>query len=151
MEQGRWRGKKLGLAISHIDSDQRTFEEPNQNKTGSFASDVINPVGIESLIFSAAELGDTTMLTNDSLKMFSVNANLAPNGGSASSMLFPLVQGIGFITAVYSGLTPMAQSSVGILSVSEAGAPGYWNIQVPDHHAGPEVVAAVCATLGHND
>ena len=64
------------------------------------------------MILSATELGSSTVLTTDSSKAFSVNANLQPSAGSSSSIKFPLVQGMGFVTGIYNNLTPAIQSSV---------------------------------------
>ena len=112
-----------GLAISHVEPDQRAYGRANTNITGDPASNLINPVGIQSLIFSASELGADTELTTDTLETFSINANLLPSADSGPSIKFPLLQGIGMITAVYQDLTPIIQSGVGILSVTSASSP----------------------------
>lgn len=72
----------------------------------------INPVGIQSIVVSAIELGSSTILTTDDLQAFSVNAHLLPQAGSSSSLSFPLVQGMGFVTAIYNNLMPAIQSGV---------------------------------------
>lgn len=104
-----------GLAISHIERSQLAW-----------ATDVppeyfINPIGIQSMILSAAELGDNTTLTTDSLDAFSVNANLLASADTKPLITYPLVQGMGFVTAVYSSATPLMQSSVSFISLTYAG------------------------------
>lgn len=61
---------------------------------------------------SAVELGSTTNLTTDTLKGFSANANLVPSPGAQPLISFPLVQGMGFVTALYNGATVLLQSGV---------------------------------------
>ena len=75
------------------------------------------------MILSAVELGSSTVLTTDSSKAFSVNANLQPSAGSSSKIQFPLVQGMGFVTGNYNNLTPAIQSSVFFNSIVTATSP----------------------------
>jgi endo-1,3(4)-beta-glucanase len=79
--------------------------------TGS-ASYYINPVGIQSICLSAAELGNKTSLTTEQLTDFSVRVNLRPSPQAGPVVQFPLVQGAGFVTAIYNGSTPLIQSGV---------------------------------------
>ena len=83
----------------------------------------INPIGIQSIIFSASELGTTTKLTTRSLKAFSVEAVLSPETNSQSNIIFPCVQGMAFVTAVYAKLTPSIQSAVFFRSLVPLSAP----------------------------
>lgn len=110
------------MAISHIDADQRVFGPRNSNISGSPVQYYINPVGIQSIILSAIELGTSTVLTTDSLQAFSANANLLPHPGSPYKITFPLVQGMGFVTGRYTNLQPAIQSSVFFRSASSAAA-----------------------------
>jgi endo-1,3(4)-beta-glucanase len=75
-------------------------------------ADYINPLGINSIILTAAELEKGATLTTDSHEAFSVNANLAPQGASNSLITFPLVQGMGLITAIYHSATLLIKSGV---------------------------------------
>jgi endo-1,3(4)-beta-glucanase len=68
--------------------------------------------GIQSVILSAAELGESTSVTADSLEAFSANANFAPRIGVPPIITFPLLQGMGFVTGVYKNGTPLIQTSV---------------------------------------
>jgi endoglucanase Acf2 len=120
-----------GMAISHIERSQVVYGD------GSPAScmnipfpcsldvavinifpDFANPIGIDSMILSAQELGSSTVLTTDSHQAFSVNANLASASGKAPLLTLPLVQGMGFVTGIYTSATPLIQSGVFFKSLS---------------------------------
>ncbi|KAE9975115.1 hypothetical protein BLS_002750 [Venturia inaequalis] len=77
--------------------------------------------GIQSILLSAVELGDKTVLTSDSLQSFSLNANLSPHQGANPIVTFPLLQGMGFVTGVYKDCTPLIQSSVFFRNLQPAG------------------------------
>ena len=51
-------------------------------------------------------------LTTDTLTTFSANVNLVPNDSTTPAISFPMVQGIGFVTAIYQGATPFIDTSV---------------------------------------
>ncbi|KAL8907288.1 MAG: hypothetical protein Q9171_005930 [Xanthocarpia ochracea] len=116
--KGTQTAKSWGMAVSHIDADQRVLGPRNDGVPGSPAQYYINPIAIQSIIISAVELGNSTMLTTDSLQAFSANANLLPQAGSSSKITFPLVQGMGLVTGIYTKLQPVIQSSVIFRSVS---------------------------------
>lgn len=111
------------MAISHVEAGQRVFGPPRAGIPGSPASYFINPIGIQSIILSASELKSSTVLTSDSLQAFSANINLQPSSGSSSSVTFPVVQGIGFVTGLYKNLQPAIQTSVFYRQVVAAGSP----------------------------
>ena len=121
--RGAGNAQSWGLAVSQIDPEQRAFGPPNNAIPGSPARYFINPLGIQSIVLSASELGSSTVLTTDSLQAFSVNANLQPQAGSGSSIKFPLVQGMGFVTALYTNLQPAVQSSIFFRGVVSGGSP----------------------------
>ncbi|KAI4207159.1 MAG: hypothetical protein LQ346_000737 [Caloplaca aetnensis] len=120
--KGTQNAKSWGMAISHIDANQRVFGPRNSKILGLPPQYYINPVAIHSIILSAVELGSSTVLTTDSLLAFSANANLFPQAGSSSKITFPLVQGMGFVTGIYSNLQPAIQSNVFFRSASSAAA-----------------------------
>jgi len=109
------------MSISHVDADQRAYGPPNTSIPGSPVQYFINPLGIQSIILSAAELGSSTVLTSDSLKAFSANIHLQPQAGASGSITFPLVQGMAFVTSCYNRLQPVIQSGVIFRSVVAAG------------------------------
>ena len=100
--------------MSHIERGQLAVAP------GSPPEYFINPIGIQSLILSASELGNNTSLTLDSLEAFSVNVNLLPNATAKPAVTFPLVQGMGFVTGVYNNATPLIQSGVSVLALAYA-------------------------------
>jgi endo-1,3(4)-beta-glucanase len=107
-----------GLSISHIDSSQRVYghEDPVTNASRYYA----NPVGVQSIVLSAKELGPGTALTTDQLTDLSVRVSLRPTPHSSPAVQFPLVQGAAFITAVYNGSTPLIQTGVYFRTVTRA-------------------------------
>ncbi len=111
------------MAISHIDVNQRVYGPANTAIPGRPIRYFINPIGIQSLILSAAELGPAAVLTSENLQAFSVQAVLRPFANSANRVSFPLVQGMGFVTGIYTGLQLMIQSSVFFRSVTAARSP----------------------------
>ncbi|KAF6221390.1 hypothetical protein HO133_002245 [Letharia lupina] len=112
-----------GMAVSHIDANQRADGPQNTALPGAPIQYFINPIGIQSVILSAVELGPSTVLTTSSLKAFSANAILSPQAGSSSNITFPLVQGMGFVTGIYNSLMPAIQSSVFFQSVTLVASP----------------------------
>lgn len=111
------------MAVSHIEPEQRVFGPPRAGIPGSPASYFINPIGIQSIIMSALEMRSSTVLTSGALQAFSAKINLRPNSGSGSSIEFPLAQGMGFVTGLYTNLQPAIQSSVFFRNVIAAGSP----------------------------
>ncbi|KAF4635855.1 hypothetical protein G7Y89_g2233 [Cudoniella acicularis] len=106
-----------GMVISHIDNNQKVY---GPNSTANPVEYFLNPIGIQSLVLSALELGASTALSTDTLTAFSVNVNLSPSLGAPSIMTFPLVQGMGFVTADFGGVTPIIQSGVFFNSVTKS-------------------------------
>lgn len=121
--KGGGNAQSWGMAVSHIDDSQKVYGPSNDKIPGSPASYYINPLGVQSLIISAAELTDSTVLTTDSLSDMSANVNLSPSQGSSSHVTLPLVQGMAFVTAVYSSLQPEVQTGVFYQSVEALGQP----------------------------
>lgn len=108
------------MAVSHIEASQRGHGPPNTAIAGHPIQFFINPIGIQSIILSAVELGPSTVLTSDTLQAFSANANLLPGSNSPKRITVPLVQGMGFVTGVYSHLQPSIESGVGFRKVIPA-------------------------------
>lgn len=111
------------MAVSHIDANQRADGPHNTALPGAPINYFINPIGIQSIILSAVELGPSTVLTTSNLNAFSANAVLSPQEGSSSNITFPLVQGMGFVTGIYNSLMPAIQSSVFFQSVTQVASP----------------------------
>ncbi|KAK4545831.1 hypothetical protein LTR36_002395 [Oleoguttula mirabilis] len=116
-ESGSW-----GLAISHIERSQLATDDASPSKDAGQWGFFADPVGIQSMVLSAAEFDGTTSLTTDRLEAFSVNVNLAESANASALLTFPLCQGMAFITGVYNSGTPLVQSGIGISSLTYAGA-----------------------------
>ncbi|KAK0742339.1 glycosyl hydrolase family 81-domain-containing protein [Apiosordaria backusii] len=99
-----------GMAISHVEGNQRVYGQADAG-TGA-ARYYINPIGIHSVCLSAKELGPETALTTDNMTDFSSLVSLRPNAQAQPTIQFPLVQGAGFVTAVYNGGQPLVQTGV---------------------------------------
>lgn len=108
-----------GLAVSHIEASQFAFGPTRANGASQY---FINPIGIQSLILSAAELGANTTLTTTQSTEFFVLVRLSPSATAAPMIDFPLVQGSGFVTAQYNGGTPIVQSGIFFASVTKVNA-----------------------------
>ncbi|KAG5664406.1 hypothetical protein KAF25_008140 [Fusarium avenaceum] len=105
-----------GMAISHIDADKRTYGPVQSNGAVEF---YINPVGIQSMIISAKELGKNTVLTMDSITPHYAKAYLRKDSKSAATISFPLYQGSVFTSAYFSGGTPWIQTGVYFRSMTQ--------------------------------
>lgn len=97
------------MAVSHIEANQRVYGEP---KASGAAAYFINPVGIQSLIISARELGSQTSVAIDNINAFSARVHLRPSNSSQPAISFPLVQGMAFVTAQFAGATPILETGV---------------------------------------
>ncbi|KAF7597074.1 hypothetical protein BBP40_010548 [Aspergillus hancockii] len=121
--KGTGNAGSWGMAISHIEANMLALGPTNAKIPGNPVSYYINPIGIQSIILSATELGTGTILTTENPLPFSANAVLQPQEGSSQRITFPVVQGMAFVTAVYSNLQPVIQSSVFFKEVVSAGSP----------------------------
>jgi endo-1,3(4)-beta-glucanase len=120
-----------GFAVEHIERSQTTFGPGNP------PAYYVNPLGLDSLILSAKELGGGTKLTTDTHRAFSVNVNLTPSGANTPLITFPIVQGMGFFTGIYNGGSVLIQSGLGIKQLSPAttiGATSRWLVLLSDGH-----------------
>ncbi|KAK5097025.1 endo-1,3-beta glucanase [Lithohypha guttulata] len=115
--KGGGNAQSWGMGVSHVDENQKVYGPNNARIPGSPASYYINPLGIQSIILSAAELGSSTVLTTDSLDHLTGNVNLSPVLGAPPKITFPLAQGMAFVTAMYTSAQAEVQSGVFIRSV----------------------------------
>ena len=125
-----------GLAISNIDRDRLRYGDSIQ--TGDSPKYFIAPLYVQEMILSATELGPDTLLTTDSHKQFSVNVNLQPSSTTAPVVRFPIVQGMGFVSGLYVGATPLIRSNVIFTEIVEAGtvnggATYKWRVSLKDN------------------
>ncbi|RMZ91617.1 hypothetical protein DV736_g1145, partial [Chaetothyriales sp. CBS 134916] len=128
--KGSGNAESWGIAISHIESNQKVFGLPNVQIPNQPASYYINPLGIQSLVLSAVELQNQTVLTTDSLQVLSANVHLSPMLGAPPVLTIPMVQGMAFVTGLYTNCQPVIQSSVffrsvGAVSITSSGVSKY--------------------------
>lgn len=74
--------------------------------------DFTHPIGLDSIIFSASELGAQTTLTTADHEGFSVTARLAASTSSPPIIELPVVQGMGMISAIYTSGSVALYSSL---------------------------------------
>lgn len=117
--KGTGVGNSWGIGISHIERSQLAFGPGNPPEY------FVNPLGLESVILSAVELGASTTLGTEDPAGFSVNVNLRPSADQDTLIQFPIVQGMAFVTGIYAGGTPLIQSSVFFNTFTYVGAIGY--------------------------
>ncbi|KAI1380387.1 glycoside hydrolase family 81 protein [Hypoxylon crocopeplum] len=115
---GQGMASSWGLAISHIEAKQIVYGQIS-NETGA-AKYFLSPTGIQSVCLSAAELGSKTALTTDNLSSHSVNVNLHVDSSAKPLVSFPLVQGMGFVTAIYKGGTPVIDTGIFFKTVTKS-------------------------------
>ncbi|KAF4287044.1 hypothetical protein KXV63_001214 [Aspergillus fumigatus] len=121
--KGGGTSQSYGMAISHVESNIVAHGPVNTAIPGSPISYYVNPIGIHSVILSASELGPSTVLTTENPLPFSANAVLRPSASSSQSITIPVVQGMGFVTGIYSNLQPKIQSGVFFTKMVTAGSP----------------------------
>ncbi|KAK3692680.1 glycoside hydrolase family 81 protein [Podospora appendiculata] len=116
--KGKGASASWGVAISHVEAKQRVFGQVSP-ATGA-VNYFLNPVGIQSVCISAKELGPTTVLTSDLLTDFSVRVSLRSNPQAQPAIQFPLVQGSGFVSAIFNGSSPLIQTGVFFKTVTRS-------------------------------
>lgn len=109
----------VGIGVSHIDRSLLTLGPAQRELPGAPARFYLNPMGIWSFVLSAKEFDDSTSLTVTEPTAFSANAVLSRGNGTIT---FPMLQGMGFVTAQYSGnLTPLLSTIVFFRNMTPAG------------------------------
>lgn len=120
------------MTVSHLESRLLAFGPKNNSLPGEPVEYYINPVGLQHMVLSATELDESSTLNVENPKAFSARAVLKRSGGSAQSIAFPIVQGMGYVTAEYNDLQPLIESGVFFRKVVSAGSPkpGIFKYQV---------------------
>lgn len=111
------------MIVSHVQSHMLAYGPPNNKIPGNPVQYYINPVGLQHLIISATELGQSSVMNVEQPKAFSAHAVLKSSAGSTQQITFPVVQGMGYATAVYNDLEPLVESGVFFRKVVSAGSP----------------------------
>jgi endo-1,3(4)-beta-glucanase len=114
-----------GMSVQHVDENQKVFGPDRSFYTVQY---VFSPLGIQSLVLSAAELGPATCLTVSSITAFSAHVNLLPSPKALPAITFPLVQGMGFVTGIYKESIPILQTGVFFHSIIPAAQPPKYGV-----------------------
>ncbi|OQE75616.1 hypothetical protein PENNAL_c0072G08725 [Penicillium nalgiovense] len=124
--------KSWGMIVSHVQPHMVAYGPPNNKIPGNPVQYYINPVGLQHLILSATELGQSSIMDVEQPKAFSAHAVIKSSPGSAQQITFPVVQGMGYTTAVYNDMEPLIESGVFFRKVVSAGSPrtGIFKYQV---------------------
>ncbi|EDO15154.1 hypothetical protein Kpol_397p14 [Vanderwaltozyma polyspora DSM 70294] len=104
---------QFGLAVSYVPSSQKVFAP------GVPPEFYFSPVGIKSLVFGATEFSTAADMTLVLKNPKHMSVQLQIQKSSTSYFVAPLVQGMGFVTAVYSNMTPVVTSGVGFVSLTK--------------------------------
>ncbi|KAJ5139672.1 hypothetical protein N7448_003080 [Penicillium atrosanguineum] len=115
--------KSWGMSVSHLEENVLAFGPKNDKLPGEPVEFYINPVGLQHIILSATELDESSTMSVDDPKAFSAHAVLRRSGGSVQEIRFPVVQGMGYVTGVYTDLQPVIESGVFFRNVVNAGSP----------------------------
>jgi len=107
-------GQDFGLALNHTDANQRVFGPEPDAKVAQF---YFNPPRIKSFVLSGEGFNNVKMTLHDHRKM-SVTARLENQQGCVE---VPLIQGMGFITAIYDRIKPIIASQVGYQEFKKTG------------------------------
>lgn len=108
-----WLTKELpfiGIAATHIRDEQKVFDDKNDPPQFYFS-----PTNIKAFVFSSSEFAtvppESVSINFSNIKHMSIQLQLKLN--DSQFVWFPIVQGMGFITAIYYNLTPSLQSAIG--------------------------------------
>ncbi|RAL00394.1 endo-1,3-beta-glucanase Engl1 [Aspergillus ibericus CBS 121593] len=143
--KGSGNAQSYGMVVSHNEVNVVANGPTNANIPGNPISYYVNPIGIQHMILSATELNSSTVLTAENLLPFSADAVLSPYSGSSQRITIPLVQGMGFVTGMYTNLQPLIQSSVFFSKVVTASSPriGIYKYKITLADGGEWIVYAI--------
>ncbi|SCV05343.1 LANO_0H05402g1_1 [Lachancea nothofagi CBS 11611] len=107
----------FGMAVSYINASQRVFG-PNSPPEYFFG-----PGGIKSFVFGAVDFTSADQMSLGFTNLTHLQAHVQVKKNNNQFILIPLVQGMGFATAVYYNMIPQLFSAVGYKSVAGATSP----------------------------
>ncbi|CAN6613435.1 glucan endo-1,3-beta-D-glucosidase 2 [Trichomonascus vanleenenianus] len=107
-----------GMAVAQVRKDQRFY---GYVKGQSSAQYMANPTGLASVELGASEIKNGNFKLNVvNLGVLSATAQLTVGSGSIT---VPMALGMGFVTGIYSGLTPKLSSTIGFSSIKAVTSP----------------------------
>lgn len=107
----------LGMAVSYVSASQRVFA-PGNPPQYFFA-----PAGLKSFVFGAVDFTAANQMSLGFTNLTHLQAHVQVRKNSNQFILIPLVQGMGFATAVYYNMIPKLYSAIGYKSVSGVTSP----------------------------
>ena len=125
----------FGLAANHTLASQKVFDTTTNPPRFYF-----NPTNIKSFIFKAREFGSANDIKPEFRDMKHMSMRLLMSLSNSQFIEFPLVQGMGFVTAIYHNLGFELRSAVGFrslerVSINERNVK--YNIQLEDNRIWP--------------
>jgi Predicted glycosyl hydrolase len=115
-----WRKDEFfGFGVQHTDANKRVFG--NEIAPGR-AAFFLNPQGLSEFIFSATAINkDANFMTVSEIKEFSALVSLSTTQTDTVNHIdIPIVQGMGFASAIYHGnLVPLLNSVIGVKSMTQ--------------------------------
>lgn len=106
-----------GIAVAYIQDSQKVFSETTPSQY------FFSPIGIKSFVFSATAFNSATDMSLGFSELKHLSTKLELRKSDSEYILLPLVQGMGFVTAIYYNLTPTFYSAVGFRSFSSDVSP----------------------------
>lgn len=108
-----------GLGVQHTNASNRVFGPTNENNSGK--SYFMNPsMNAELLISSTSMSKNKNFMKVSDMKTMSTKVTLSASESSSDNIEIPIVQGMGFVSAIYNGdMTPMLNTLIGVKSLSK--------------------------------
>ncbi|CUS24075.1 LAQU0S13e02718g1_1 [Lachancea quebecensis] len=111
------KDSNLGMAVSYVSASQRVFA------SGSPPEYFFGPAGIKSFVFGAVDFKSADQVSLGFTNLTHLQAHVQVRKNANQFILVPLVQGMGFATAVYYNMIPKLFSGVGFKSVNGVTSP----------------------------
>lgn len=104
------KSTRFGLGVLHTDVNLRTFGPTNSNGAASY---YFNVPRLEELVFSATSFSASNIAMQvNQMTEFSARVTMSDGLSPSNFIEFPLVKGMGFVTAIYHGSLSVRISSI---------------------------------------
>lgn len=107
-----------GFAVNHVKASQRVFDTTKTPPQFFFG-----PNGIKSLIYSSTDFNSEADISLGFSNITHLSIHVQLKKSDTEYIVFPLTQGMGFVTAIYYNLVPKLYSGVGFKSISRDASP----------------------------
>ncbi|AMD19000.1 HBR099Cp [Eremothecium sinecaudum] len=112
------RSDVLGMAVNHVKESQRVFDDRNTPPRYFYG-----PVYISSIVFGCTDFQSRKDMKITVVNPRQLSVEMRLGRSEEEYIQFPLVQGMGLITAVYYNLIPRLSSRVGFRSIEGQTSP----------------------------